>query len=61
MKSTAGLRKVTLHNVRLTDADISDILAANALQQLEEIHISAGTTINLTEQSVYNLIDKCPR
>ena len=45
----------------MTDADMTDILSANSFPNLEELNISSTGTINLTEESVFKLIDKCPR
>ena len=46
----------------MTDADISDIMSYNLLNYIEELNISAnGGTINLTEETVFKLIEKCPR
>lgn len=61
LKRTFGLEKISLHNIRLTDADISDVLAANPMLHLQEINISANTNINLSENSAYKLIERCPR
>ena len=43
----------------MTDADISDLV--NSLKSLEEINISANGPIDLTEASVFKLINLCPR
>ena len=61
VKKGRGLRRITLQNVRLTDADLTDIFQFNKLQYLEEINISATGSINLTEDSIFKLIEKCPR
>ena len=45
----------------MTDADISDILSVNPLPYLEELNISGSGGINLTEETVFKLIEKCPR
>ena len=55
------MRHLTLQNIRMTDADISDLLSVNSLKSLEEINISANVPINLTEDSVFKLINLCPR
>eukprot|EP00092_Neocalanus_flemingeri_P085661 GFUD01107809.1.p1 GENE.GFUD01107809.1~~GFUD01107809.1.p1 ORF type:complete len:583 (+),score=150.96 GFUD01107809.1:165-1913(+) len=61
IKRCSGLVRLTLQNIRMTDADMTDILSNNLFTQLEELNISSTGTINLTEESVYKLIDKCPR
>eukprot|EP00092_Neocalanus_flemingeri_P045965 GFUD01051589.1.p1 GENE.GFUD01051589.1~~GFUD01051589.1.p1 ORF type:complete len:583 (-),score=144.78 GFUD01051589.1:87-1835(-) len=61
IKRCSGLVRLTLQNIRMTDADMTDILSSNLFTQLEELNISSTGTINLTEESVYKLIDKCPR
>ena len=53
--------RLTLQSIRMTDADMTDLLSANSFSQLEELNISSAGTINLTEDSVYKLIEKCPR
>ena len=51
-----------MQNIRMTDADMTDILSYNPLKKIEEMNISAtGASINLSEDSVYKLIEKCPR
>ena len=55
------LRHLTLQNIRMTDADVSDLLAVNSLKSLEEINISANGPMSLTEDSVFKLIAQCPR
>ena len=45
----------------MTDADMTDILSANPLASLEELNISANGTINLTEDTVFRLLEQCPR
>ena len=46
---------------RMTDADVSDILAVNPLRGLQELNISSsGPVINLTEDSVFRLLERCP-
>ena len=61
VKAVRALVGLTLQNIRMTDADISELLAANCLANLEELNISANGPINLTEDSVYKLIKFCPR
>jgi len=61
IKRCQGLVHLTLQNIRMTDADMTDLLAANSFSNLEELNISSTGTINLTEDSVYKLIEKCPR
>jgi len=61
IKRCSGLVRLTLQNIRMTDADMTDILSANSFPYLEELNISSTGTINLTEESVFKLIDKCPR
>jgi len=61
IKRCLGLVRLTLQNIRMTDADMTDILSANSFHYLEELNISSTGTINLTEESVYKLIEKCPR
>ena len=62
VKRSSNLRRLTLQNIRMTDADMTDILAYNPLKKIEELNISAtGGTINLSEDTVYKLIEKCPR
>ena len=61
VKNARGLRRVTLQNIRMTDADISDLLTSNSFARLEELNISANGPINLTEDSVFKLINLCPR
>ena len=53
--------RLTLQSIRMTDADMTDLLSANSFSQLEELNISSAGVINLTEDSVYKLIEKCPR
>ena len=55
------MRRMTLQNIRMTDMDMTDILSFNPLQELEELNISANGGTNLTEETVFKLIDKCPR
>ena len=45
----------------MTDADITDVMSFNPLTNIEEINISGNGTINLTEDTVFKLIEKCPR
>lgn len=54
------LRRMTLQNIRIFDADMTDILSYNPLQDLEELNISANGGSNLTEDTVFKLIEKCP-
>ena len=61
MKSVGALEGLTLQNIRMTDADISELIAANCLANLEELNISANGPINLTEDSVFKLIKWCPK
>jgi len=61
IKRCIGLVRLTIQNIRMTDADMTDILSSNSLSHMEELNISATGTINLTEDSVYKLIEKCPR
>jgi len=61
VKAVRALVGLTLQNIRMTDADISELLAANCLANLEELNISANGPINLTEDSVFKLIKSCPR
>merc|ERR1719341_149037 len=61
IKRCSGLVRLTLQSIRMTDADMTDLLSANSFSQLEELNISSAKTINLTEVSVYKLIEKCPR
>jgi len=61
IKKTKYVRRITLQNIRMTDADISDILSVNPLPYLEELNISGSGGINLTEETVFKLIEKCPR
>lgn len=61
IKRCSGLVRLTLQSIRMTDADMTDLLSANSFSQLEELNISSAGTINLTEDSVYKLIEKCPR
>ena len=51
---------MTLQNIRIFDADMTDILSYNPLQDLEELNISANGGSNLTEDTVFKLIEKCP-
>ena len=60
VKSVRALEGLTLQNIRMTDADISELIAANCLANLEELNISANGPINLTEDSVFKLIKWCP-
>jgi len=46
---------------RLTDGDISEIARRGCLEALEQIHITGGFTILLSEISIYKLLDTCPR
>lgn len=55
------LEQLSLHNIRLTDGDISDVVKSGRLARLEEINISSTTTILLSEASVYRLLDSCPK
>ena len=61
IKRAQKLRRLTLQNIRMTDADMTDILSANPLASLEELNISANGTINLTEDTVFRLLEQCPR
>ena len=61
IKRCSGLVRLTLQSIRMTDADMTDLLSANSFSQLEELNISSAGVINLTEDSVYKLIEKCPR
>ena len=45
----------------MLDADMTDILSANPFTHLEELNISSTGSINLTEESVYKLVEKCPK
>jgi len=61
IKRCLGLERLTIQNIRMTDADMTDLLSANPFSHLEEINISSTGTINMTEDSVYKLVEKCPR
>merc|ERR1712059_203619 len=61
VKRILGLRRLTLQNVRLNDADMADLLIAPSLTQLEEINISNSGNTSLTEESVFKLLSSCPR
>ena len=55
------MEHLTIQNIRMTDADMTDLLSANPFSHLEELNISSTGTINMTEDSVYKLLEKCPR
>jgi len=61
IKRCLGVVRLTLQNIRMTDADMTDLLHANPFTYLEELNISSTGTINMTEDSVYKLLEKCPR
>jgi len=61
IKRCLGLEHLTIQNIRMTDADMTDLLSANPFSHLEELNISSTGTINMTEDSVYKLLEKCPR
>jgi len=61
IKRCLGVVRLTLQNIRMTDADMTDLLHANPFTYLEELNISSTGTINMTEESVYKLLEKCPR
>jgi len=61
VKKCLGLCRLTLQNIRMLDADMTDILSANPFTHLEELNISSTGSINLTEESVYKLVEKCPK
>jgi len=60
IKSCPNLEILSLQNIRLNDADMTDILTQPGLPSLKEINISATGTINLTEESVFRLVSACP-
>merc|ERR1719481_1437564 len=62
VRSCGQLSRLTLHNVRMSEADLGDVVSATS-SLLEEINISAssGTNIPLTEEAVLSLVTKCPK
>jgi len=61
IKRCLGLQRLTLQNVRLNDADMADLLVPPSLSKLEEINISSTGTTSLTEDTVFKLLNNCPR
>jgi len=59
MLHSSRCEHISLHNIRLTDGDISELVNRGTLASLEEIHISATFPLLLSEVSVYKLLDHC--
>jgi hypothetical protein len=59
IKRCLGLVQLTIQNIRMTDADMTDLISANPFSHLEELNISSTGTINMTEDSVYKLLETC--